>query len=83
MTKIHYGKYGFGTVFVFCGNQGGLKSKNNIPSAVQAKMFAYFLAVEPDMCCQHCAKHVKEKFPNSVRKAAENPEEFAKLHNLM
>lgn len=82
MAKIHHGKIGNGLTFITCGHQGGLKAKHAMPQICNGKFFALLLATTPEDCCEHCANYVRKEFPNAVKNAAANPEEYAKKHGF-
>lgn len=83
MSKYHFGKItAFGAI-TFCGAQGAHKQSSHAAmNCAEGKMFAYLMAVEPEMCCAHCVKEVQQRFPNAVRNAAANPEAYATKHGF-
>jgi hypothetical protein len=75
MTKYHAGQLTTSGMFmVMCGRQGQLMRRGaNINGLVHTKVFASFMATEPDNCCEHCKREMQRKFPKRIANAAKDP----------
>lgn len=69
MAKQHaaiVGKFG---PMILCGGRG-MRTAGNVNCTNNKTDFAALMASNADLCCEYCAKIMREKFPNTVKNAA-------------